>query len=71
VKWTTSDTPQIYFADLDGRIYSPNDLFFQRSSGAPLPDIVCHAAGQLQLRTHFYHGEKEIEHEVLIEPFGR
>jgi Protein of unknown function (DUF1570) len=71
VKWSTSDTPQIYFADLGGQLYPAPELFFRHSPGSPLLDIICHATPQLQLRTHFYKGDKEIEHEVLIEPFGQ
>jgi hypothetical protein len=70
IKWSTSDTPQVYFANLKGQLYSPAELYFQRAA-APLPDIVCHATPQFQLRSHFYKGEKEIEHEVLIEIVGR
>jgi hypothetical protein len=71
IKWSTSDTPQIYFANLNGQIYSPAELFFQRSPDSPLADIICRATSQLQLRTHFYKGDKQIEHEVLIEPVGQ
>jgi hypothetical protein len=70
VKWSTSETPQIYFANLNGQFYAPGELFFQRSPGAPLLDIVCRPTAQVQLRTHFYKSNKKIEHEVLIEPAG-
>jgi hypothetical protein len=71
VKWTTSDNPQIYFSDFSGRLYPPADLFFQSVPQSPAPDIVCLAAPQLELRTHFYRGQDKIEHETIIEPTGQ
>jgi hypothetical protein len=71
VKWTTADNPQIYFSDLDGRLYPPADLYFQSVPKSPAPDIVCLAAPQFELRTHFYRGQDKIEHETIIEPVGQ
>jgi hypothetical protein len=71
VKWTTSDNPQIYFSDLDGKLYPPAYLYFQSVPKSPAPDIVCLATPQFELRTHFYHGDDKIEHETMIEPTGQ
>jgi hypothetical protein len=67
LNWQTEKDPSVYFADMEGRPYGPKELFFQPRAGAPLPDIVCRAAAQVQIRTRFYGTGKKIEHEVLIE----
>jgi hypothetical protein len=71
MKWTTSKQPIIYFSNLTGQVYSSRQLYFQASQETPLPDIVCHATDDLEIRTHFYHGDGKIEHEVYIEPAGQ
>ena len=71
VKWTTSDNPQIYFSDLQGKLYPPATLYFQTTPKSPAPDIVCLATPQFELRTHFYRGDDKIEHETMIEPTGQ
>ena len=65
VTWK-SDSPQVYFSDLSNRLFPPRELYFQHVTDAPLPDIVCRASDNLQLRTHFYRGAEKIEHEELI-----
>ena len=67
VQWTTENSPQVYFSDLQGRLYGPQQLYFEPSSEGGLPDIVCKPEGHTALRTHFYQGVDRIEHEVLVE----
>jgi hypothetical protein len=70
VRYTTERPPDIYFCDLDGRPYGERQLFFQAADGAPLPDIVCRPNGSFAVRTHFYDGAGQVEHESAIEPLG-
>ncbi|HLL90453.1 MAG TPA: DUF1570 domain-containing protein [Tepidisphaeraceae bacterium] len=67
IRWQTEADPAVYFADMQGRPYGPKELFFQNRPGAPLPDIICRAASQVQIRTRFHESGKNIEHEVVIE----
>ncbi len=68
MKWTPETNSAHFFCDLSNRMYSLQDLYFKPVADAPFPDIVCRAAYQLQVRTHFYKSETGIEHEVLVEP---
>ncbi len=68
MKWTGETNPANYFCDANNQPYSSVDLHFTPSPDGPYPDIVCRATDKLQVRTHFYQGEKGIEHEVLVEP---
>ena len=71
VKYETEADPGIYFADLSGGAYPPALLYFDPARAAPLPDIVCWAAPQFRVRTHFYKGDKgKLEHEVGVELAG-
>ena len=68
VTYSTGDHPIQYFSDLNERIYTPAELFFQPDADGPLPDIVCQpTGGQYRFRTHFYDEENKTEHEVLVE----
>jgi hypothetical protein len=68
VTYETVKPASIYFCDLDGHTYGDRQLYFDRVKAAPLPDIVCRPNGAFTLRTHFYDGPKEIEHESAIAP---
>jgi hypothetical protein len=65
ITYTTAESPLIYFSNLDGKVFTPAELYFQANPDAALPDIVCQPAGDTyRYRTHFYNST---EHEQLIE----
>ena len=66
--WRSSDDTDEYFRNLDGRLMTADELFFQPRDGAPLPDLVCRALEGVQLRTRFHAVEDKLEHELLVEP---
>ena len=69
VTWDTNPDMTCYFSDLSGQVFSADDLYLSRRSGAPLPDLVCRCAGALVLRTRFHDTDSGgIDHELLIEP---
>jgi hypothetical protein len=60
--------PSNYFCDLNGRLLGPGQLFFAATPGAIAPDIVCHPAVDLELRTHFIrNGAGEMDYETVVE----
>jgi hypothetical protein len=68
VTYTTAESPVIYFSDLAGQVFKPEELFLKPDSNAPLPDIICQPAGSTyQYRTHFYVSAGKTEHEMLID----
>jgi hypothetical protein len=59
---------KLLFADPTGRLLDANELYFSSRTGAPLPDLVCHASDKLQLRTRFLQlSDRRLEYEVLVE----
>lgn len=72
LRWQTSPDARVYFADLDNRLFEPNELYFDYRGTSPLPDLVCRGTGtgeRTRLRTRFHDaGGGRIEHEVLCEP---
>ena len=68
LKWVSEADARVYFRTLDGRGYNSNELYFDLRNGAPLPDLVLNAPGQLRLRIIFHDGQNgEVNHEVLVE----
>jgi hypothetical protein len=68
VSYSTAENPIVYFSDLNGKVYAPDELFFKDDPDGPLPDIVCQPAGsQTRYRTHFYVSAGKTEHEMLLE----
>jgi len=68
LKWYSESDPRVYFRTLEGRGYNSGELYFDIRNGAPLPDLVLNAPGQLRLRTIFHDLPKgQVEHEVLVE----
>ena len=66
--FTTAERPIVYFSDLSGVVYKPDELFLQADADAPLPDIICQPAGSsYRYRTRFYVAAEKTEHEMLIE----
>ncbi|MGH7213958.1 MAG: DUF1570 domain-containing protein [Tepidisphaeraceae bacterium] len=69
VQWQTEPDMRLYFSDLAGRAFNPEELFFEiRGGSGQLPDIVCRCDGRLQLRTRFHASGQKTEREVLVEP---
>jgi hypothetical protein len=68
LNWSSQPDISTYFKDLDGRPFTRDELYFFRRAGAPLPDLVCRWAKDLQFRTRFYEEGGKIEHELLVEP---
>ena len=69
LQWDTDANMNRYFADLTGKLFGADDLFFWPHNGAPLADLVCRCNDRLLLRTRFYDTESgRVEHELLIEP---
>jgi hypothetical protein len=67
--FTTNERPIVYFSDLTGAVYKPEELFLKPNADAPLPDIICQPAGSsYRYRTHFYISAGKTEREMLIEP---
>jgi len=71
IQWQTADDPSIYFADLSGKPYSTNELFFETNRDGALPDLVARPMTTLPLRTRFYRLDGKIERETLVEPAKR
>jgi hypothetical protein len=70
LQWDTDANLAVYFADINGKALTPEQLCFEKNTSAPLPDIVCRCPSY-QLRTRFYQTGDKVEHEVLVEPSGR
>lgn len=69
ITWDTDPDMNTYFCDLNGRPFDSDELYLSPRTGAPLPDIACHYAGRLVLRTRFHEAENgKVDHELLIEP---
>jgi hypothetical protein len=68
LEWRSAEDIDEYFRDIDGRLMTTDELFFQPRDGAPLPDLVCRALEGVQLRTRFHAVEDKVEHELLVEP---
>lgn len=68
VKYETEKPVSLYFSNLAGVMFGEQQLYFQQSPGAPLPDIVCRPTPSVLLRTHFYKGPHRVEHESSIVP---
>ena len=67
--WDTASDMTCYFADLSGKVFSPDDLYLSPRTGAPLPDMVCRCADSLVLRTRFHDTDNgAVDHELIIEP---
>jgi hypothetical protein len=72
LKWTTEADPTTYFNNLNGDELTSSQMYFATRTGAPIPDLVLRAPGQLKLRTRFHVApQRKIEHEVLIEEPAR
>jgi hypothetical protein len=72
VKWTTAQDPTTYFNNLTGEPLSRDEIYFERRSGSPLPDLVLRAPRQIKLRTRFHPASSgRVEHEVLIDEAAR
>ena len=70
--WQTSGDSDTYFQNLDGTRLTDDELRFEWRTGAPLPDLVLRAPGQIRLRTRFHHADPgKVEHEVLITESAR
>jgi len=70
LEWDTDSNVNRYFCDLNGRPFSDQELFFSVHGGSPLPDLICHCGGELELRTRFYDTEREVDHELAIQPMA-
>ena len=69
VRRTTDADVRVYFSDLTGLLYGPQQLYFEPVDGGPLPDIVCHATAGFRVRTHFYRDDHgSLGHEGSVEP---
>ncbi len=66
--WSTAADPIVYFNDPEGRPQNARQLFFQPRAGAPMPDLVCRALDEVQLRTRFFESAGTIEYEIMVEP---
>ena len=67
VRFQTDADPSVYFADMAGVPYPPQDLSFDPAAAAPLPDLVCRAAPGFTVRTRFYRdGAGTLGHEVSV-----
>ena len=61
-------SPGEFFCDLRGQPLGPRQLFFADAPSSVAPDIVCHPAANLELRTHFLRGENGgIDFETSVE----
>lgn len=67
LSWESEKDLKVYFSDIAGRSLSESDLYFEQRPGAPLPDVVCRCAKELQLRTRFHRAGDRYEHEILVE----
>jgi hypothetical protein len=68
VSYTSAEDPMVYFSNLKGKLFTPEELDFKPAPEAPLPDIICQPNGSsFRYRTHFYTSAGKTEHEVLIE----
>jgi hypothetical protein len=68
LSYTTDLSPVVYFSDLSGTVFKPEELFLQPDADAPLPDIICRPdESSYRYRTHFYLSAGKTEHEMLIE----
>jgi len=66
--YSTDESPLVYFSDLAGNVFKPEELFLKPDPEAPLADIVCQPAnGTYRYRTHFYVSAGKTEHDMLIE----
>jgi hypothetical protein len=60
--------PGSFFCDVNGRLLGPRQLFFAAALGAATPDIVCHPASDLELRTHFLRGDGgTLDYETVVQ----
>lgn len=67
LSWESEKDLKIYFADMLGRPLGDRELYFEQRAGAPLPDVICRCAKELQLRTRFHRVGDRYEHEILVE----
>jgi hypothetical protein len=60
--------PVSFFCDLSGHPLGPEQLFFAAAPGCAAPDIVCHPASDLKLRTHFLRdGAGMLDYETVVQ----
>jgi hypothetical protein len=68
IEWDTNPNLNVYFSDLAGNRFAPEQLYFSPRTGAPVDDIVCKYNNNLVLRTRFYDtGPHSIDHDLVIE----
>jgi hypothetical protein len=68
LEWDTNPNMNVYFSDLAGNRFAPEDLYLSPRTGAPVDDIVCKYTGGLLLRTRFYDtGPHSLDHDLVIE----
>lgn len=68
LQWSSDEDALSYFADDQGRRFSPQELYLFNRPGAPMADLVCRRSQTLQLRTRFHPLNGQIEHETVLEP---
>jgi hypothetical protein len=71
LSWESEKDLKVYFADIVGRPLGDRELYFEARVGAPLPDVVCRCAKELQLRTRFHRVGDRYEHEILVESLNK
>ena len=60
--------PGAVFCDLAGRPMGPRQLYFAPAPGSAAPDIICHPADDLELRTHFLRGDGgTLDYETVVQ----
>ena len=68
IEWDTNPNMNVYFSDLEGKRFAPEQLYFSSRSGSPVDDIVCKYNDNLLLRTRFFDtGPHSIDHDLTIE----
>ena len=69
--WKTSDHPEEYFQDVNGRDYEARALYFDPEGKGLGRDIVCRVGGGTVLRAHFYTALGDMGVEVVVDAAGR
>lgn len=67
LSWDSDPDVRVYFASIDGKALTTDQLFFSPRTAGPLPDIVCRCLSYT-LRTRFYAVGDKYEHEIFLEP---
>jgi hypothetical protein len=66
MEWTSDPDPTVYFRNLQGQLYSPEQLYFERRTGAPIDDVVCRPTDDVAIRLRFHQTGDQIESEILV-----